>query len=602
MVSTKGRLEIAVVLILAIIVAVVVMYPHHVEVSAEGNGSVEPSDSTDIRFYQDLTIDIVPDDGYRSEVYVDGILKAEDVTSFTFNVGIFDFSSHSVEVVFVKKTPVKERYTLTMESTGDGSVSPSGSNIYDMGTSVDVSIAPSEGNVIGSITIDGVETTPSNFLKITMDSDHKVVVVFRPVSSDDISVIITVDVDVEIVVETLGYSGSLDFGTVTPSGTVHVAPHSSLTITVSLNDGFEVRDFKVNGTSHGAVTEYTVTDIIAPISVELSIVKKVPGYMITASASTGGSISPSGQVKVAEGEDVKFTFSPNSSYKLSYLVIDDVRTQITGSEYTFTDVRSAHTIEAVFTSTGGGGGDVPPTPSTTLTSISIERTPYSTFFKVGDTIRSLDGIVVRAHFSNGTYDDLGTNDISWTPTSFDSIGEKQIKISYTFNGVTKTCNLTVTILDETAFDVKVTSYHGTKVVDGSVVSFSQTGLSESLTGFTFDLNPAVPGITQTITLRIDSDSRLNLDAMLYVRGSTDEVLAKQILLTAEYNGQTASGTVFQLNGNTDGSFLNLGHVTTGSTVTVTVSFPHSEDNNSAMGHSLTFYLGVSAMEHVGVSE
>ena len=156
----------------------------------------------------------------------------------------------------------------------------------------------------------------------------------------------------------------------------------------------------------------------------------------------------------------------------------------------------------------------------------------------------------------------------------------------------------MTILDGKAFNVTVTSYHGTKIVNGSVVSFSQTGLSESLTGFTFDLNPAVPGITQTVTLKIDSDSRLNLDAMLYVRGSTDDVLAKQILLTAEYNGQTASGTVFQLNGNTDGSFLNLGHVVTGSTVTVTVSFPHSEDNNSAMGHSLTFYLGVSAMEHV----
>ena len=203
MVSTKGRLGIAVVLILAIIVAVVVMYPHHVEISAEENGSVEPSGGTDVRFYQDLTIDIVPDDGYRSEVYVDGVLKTEDVTSFTFNVGIFDFSSHSVKVVFVKETPVKERYTLTMESTGDGSVSPSGSNIYDKGTSVDVSIVPSEGNVIGSITIDGVETTPSNSLKITMDSDHKVIVVFRPVSSDDIPVTITVDVDVEIVVETL---------------------------------------------------------------------------------------------------------------------------------------------------------------------------------------------------------------------------------------------------------------------------------------------------------------------------------------------------------------------------------------------------------------
>ena len=593
MVSTKGRLGIAVVLILAIIVAVVVIYPHHVEISAEGNGSVEPSGGTDIRFYQDLTINIVPDDGYRSEVYVDSVLKAKDVASFTFNVGIFDFSSHSIRVVFVKETPVEEKYTLTVESTGDGSVSPSGSNIYEKGTSVDVSIVPSEGNVIGSITIDGIETTPSNSLKITMDSDHKIVIVFRPVSSNDIPVTVTVDVDVEIVVETLGYSGSLDFGTVTPSGTVHVVPHSSLTITVSLNDGFEVRDFKMNGASHGAVTEYTVTDITAPVSIELSIVKKVPGYVITASAGTGGSISPSGQVKVAEGEDMRFRFSPNSSYKLSHLMIDDVRTQITGSEYTFTNVRSNHTIEAVFTNTGGD-----PTPSVTLTGISVKQEPYSTFFRIGETISSLDGIIVRAQFSNGMFDDLRSEDITWTPRSFDSIGEKQITISYTYNGVTKTCDLAVTILDDMAFDVKVTSYYGTKVVNGSITTFSETEMSQSLNGFTFDLNSVVPGIAQTVTLRIDSDSRLNLDAMLYVRNSSDDVLAKQIVLTADYNGQTVSGTVFELNGNADGSFLDLGNVITGSTVKITVSFPHSTDNNVAMGHNLTFLLGISATEHV----
>ena len=164
--------------------------------------------------------------------------------------------------------------------------------------------------------------------------------------------------------------------------------------------------------------------------------------------------------------------------------------------------------------------------------------------------------------------------------------------------MTKTCDLAVTILDDMAFDVKVTSYYGTKVVNGSITTFSETEMSQSLNGFTFDLNSVVPGIAQTVTLRIDSDSRLDLDAMLYVRNSSDDVLAKQIVLTADYNGQTVSGTVFELNGNADGSFLDLGNVITGSTVKITVSFPHSTDNNVAMGHNLTFLLGISATEHV----
>ena len=122
MVSTKGRFGIALAVILVVVVAVIILYPHQVDVSSQGNGSVEPSGETDIRFYEDLTIDILPDDGYTSEVYVDGVLKAEDVTSFTYSTTAFDFGSHSVKVVFREKTPVKERYTLTVEKTGDGSV------------------------------------------------------------------------------------------------------------------------------------------------------------------------------------------------------------------------------------------------------------------------------------------------------------------------------------------------------------------------------------------------------------------------------------------------------------------------------------------------
>ena len=110
---------------------------------------------------------------------------------------------------------------------------------------------------------------PLNIVGVTMGSDHVVKVIFRPVGLGDIPVTVSVDVDVDIVVQTLGASQDLDYGYIVPSGTVYVEPHGSLTVSVVLNPGFEVRSMSVDGRSVGAVTEYTIEDITSSVSIQL---------------------------------------------------------------------------------------------------------------------------------------------------------------------------------------------------------------------------------------------------------------------------------------------------------------------------------------------
>lgn len=78
-------------------------------------------------------------------------------------------------------------------------------------------------------------------------------------------------------------------------------------------------------------------------------------HTITATAGNGGSISPNGAVTVNNGENKTFTITPNSGYAISNVLVDGQSVGAVRS-YTFSNVRSNHTISASFYWVGTGGG------------------------------------------------------------------------------------------------------------------------------------------------------------------------------------------------------------------------------------------------------
>jgi len=70
-------------------------------------------------------------------------------------------------------------------------------------------------------------------------------------------------------------------------------------------------------------------------------------HFITASAGTGGCISPSGDMSVEEGEIKTFVITPKSGYRISSVLVDNVNRGEIGT-YIFYDVSDKHTIEANF--------------------------------------------------------------------------------------------------------------------------------------------------------------------------------------------------------------------------------------------------------------
>ncbi|HWR73107.1 MAG TPA: fibronectin type III domain-containing protein, partial [Nitrospirota bacterium] len=114
-------------------------------------------------------------------------------------------------------------------------------------------------------------------------------------------------------------------------------------------------------------------------------------YAISATAGTGGSITPSGSVSVNQGASQTFTITPNAGYMLSSVLVDGVSVGAV-SIYTFTNVTTNHTISASFaaisygltvTKTGSGTGTVSSTPA----GISCGSTCSATY--AGGTIVTL---------------------------------------------------------------------------------------------------------------------------------------------------------------------------------------------------------------------
>ena len=71
-------------------------------------------------------------------------------------------------------------------------------------------------------------------------------------------------------------------------------------------------------------------------------------YNIIATANRGGSVSPSGSVKVASGSDKTFTFKPKDGYELVDVLVDGESIGAVSS-YTFRNVKADHSIKAIFT-------------------------------------------------------------------------------------------------------------------------------------------------------------------------------------------------------------------------------------------------------------
>ncbi|HQI95933.1 MAG TPA: hypothetical protein PK575_04315, partial [Syntrophorhabdus sp.] len=198
-------------------------------------------------------------------------------------------------------------------------------------------------------------------------------------------------------------------GTISPSGNILVNHGGNQTFTITPGAGYRIATVTVDGVPVGATGSHTFTNVMANHSISATF--SVNTFTINASAGFGGTISPAGTVTVEQGANQTFTFTANSGYAVSNVVVNGSSLGSLGS-YTFTNVSSNHTISVSFaegytlniTKSGTGTGEVTTNPTATvfrpgtrvtLKAIKADSSLFSGFSGDCNTSRTSCTIIMR---------------------------------------------------------------------------------------------------------------------------------------------------------------------------------------------------------------
>jgi hypothetical protein len=144
-------------------------------------------------------------------------------------------------------------------------------------------------------------------------------------------------------------------GSIHPSGLVEALFGSSQTFTISPDPGYRVDDVVIDGIHYGALSIFTFNDIKSDHTITASFSPRpVSVFTITASATAGGTIEPSGQVQVTAGSSQAFKIAPSPGYRIGDVMVNG-KSVGPVSTYTFQNVQSNQSISARFEVSPGGG-------------------------------------------------------------------------------------------------------------------------------------------------------------------------------------------------------------------------------------------------------
>jgi hypothetical protein len=140
---------------------------------------------------------------------------------------------------------------------------------------------------------------------------------------------------------------------------------ATYTFTLAPNSGYKVASVNGCGGSWGGSNSYTTGPVTGNCTVSAAFTQTVlpppQTYTVTASASSNGTISPSGAVLVNSGLTRSFTVTPNSGYSIASMG-GTCGGSLNGNTYTTNPITTNCTVAATFASMNG--------PAVTLTRIA----------------------------------------------------------------------------------------------------------------------------------------------------------------------------------------------------------------------------------------
>jgi len=353
--------------------------------TATNGGTISPSGTVTVNSGANQTFVVNPDVGYTVQVTLDGTLVALANNTYTLkNIT----AAHTLAATFTQIT-----YLVTATAGSNGSISPMSVQV-PYNSSQTFTVTPNAGYT-GHLTVDGasVQLLYNNTYTLGyVTAPHTLAATF---TQNTYTVTATT-------------SGN---GTISPAS-VTVPYGGSQTFTLTPNTGYTASLTEDGASVALSNNTYTLSNVTAAHNLVATFTQNNQNntYVITATAGSNGSISPSGTTTVNSGGSQTYTITPNSGYMIASILVDG--TALTGTlqtSYMFSNVTANQTISATFspiqvttytiTATAGSNGSISPASATvpyggSQTFTLTPNTGYTASLTVDGTLVTL---------SNNTY-------------------------------------------------------------------------------------------------------------------------------------------------------------------------------------------------------
>ena len=302
-------------------------------------------------------------------------------------------------------------YTITASvDGGNGVISPVGNVAAEHGADQTFIITPATGYHISEVLIDGF--------------NHPAAVaggyyIFENVTANGHTIVAKFAIDTYIITASVkGVGGVID-----PDGGVSVNHSANRSFTITPATGYRVALVLADDAPVTSVAEtggtYTFENVTANHKIEVTFALKT--YTIMASVTGGnGTVTPGGTSNVNHGENLQYTITPNSGYRIAQLLVDGNPVAIPeNGVYAFTDVTANRTINASFAlntytitaSVNGDNGTITPAGATIVNhggSQAYSITPV-TGYKIAQVLIDDDNNSVAVTSGNYTFTNVTGN-------------------------------------------------------------------------------------------------------------------------------------------------------------------------------------------------
>lgn len=309
-------------------------YP--VSMSAGTGGSLRSSLPND-QIYpgESATFTAVPLPGYAVEAWT---LNESVVQSGGTTLTVADFSAAMGSIaVGVSFVPAMTDPVVVASAGSGGSLTPSGCVPVVAGGSLTFTATANAGYTVDQWRVDGATAQAGGvtFTLAEVRTNHAVEVQFRLLPGD-------------CALQAEAGPG----GNITPGGTLQLPAGSSQTFTALPEEGYTVDRWEVDLIQvQTGGTRYTLSNLSGhhTVAVRFRLASET-AHTVAASAGAGGSVSPSGAVSVAHGNNQVFSATSEGGHLVGEWRLDGVTVQTGGADHILTNVTGDHVLSVSFDS------------------------------------------------------------------------------------------------------------------------------------------------------------------------------------------------------------------------------------------------------------